>query len=76
MLDNLILCRKKYKIQQSEIAEVINKTNKTVSLKENGKIPITRDEMIKITAHIKKKYNPNITVEDIFFKNNTTESVV
>ena len=76
ILSNLVLVRKKYKITQADIAEVIEKTNKTVSLKENGEIPFTQEEIIKIIKFINLKYDKKVSVDDIFFTNNITESVV
>lgn len=74
MTNNLFLYRKKYKITQAEIAQIIKKGNRAVSLKENGKTEFTQSEMADITKFF-KKLNPYITVEGIFFKELVTDSV-
>ncbi|MGL5087643.1 MAG: helix-turn-helix transcriptional regulator [Clostridium sp.] len=74
MSNNLVLYRKKYKVTQAEIAKVINKGNRSVSLKENGKSEFTQTEMSDITKFF-KSLNKNITVEAIFFKDYMTDTV-
>lgn len=74
-ISNLVLIRKKFKITQKQIAEVINKSDKTVSLKENGSVPFTQEEIIKISNFIKRNYDDSITIMDIFFTKNITENV-
>ena len=74
-ISNLVLIRKKFKITQKQIAEVINKSDKTVSLKENGSVPFTQEEIIRISNFIKNNYDDSITIMDIFFTKNITESV-
>ncbi|MBU5292788.1 helix-turn-helix domain-containing protein [Anaerosalibacter bizertensis] len=65
----LIGYRKMYGITQKDLARLIKVSPTTYSYKENGKTYFNQEEMIVIT-NILKKYNPMITMDDIFFRNN------
>lgn len=57
--------RKMYKLNQSVLAKELNIGLNTYSFKENGKTEFTLSEMRKLTLFF-KKYNPNLTMDEIF----------
>ena len=63
-----------YKINQSDLAEVIGVTINTFSSKERGVTAFTQQEMILITNHF-KRFDSNITMDDIFFIDEVNQSV-
>lgn len=62
MFPNLDAEMARRKIKQIELAKKIHKTPTTLSLKLNGKAPITLTECIEI----KNAVNPNCSVEYLF----------
>lgn len=66
--------RSYFDINQSELAKLINVTLNTYSAKERGVTFFNQIEMIKITIFF-KEYNPKLTMDDIFFKHEVTETV-
>ena len=66
--------RKLYGLNQNVLAELINVVVATFSAKETGRIPFTQKEMVTITNYF-KKLDPKITMDDIFFVEEVTETV-
>lgn len=64
MFPNLDAEMARKKITRAELAEKIHKTPTTLSLKLNGKAPITLSECIEI----KNAVNPECSVEYLFAK--------
>lgn len=57
--------RKMFKLNQDEVSEVLGIGQNTYSSKENGKTSFTVTEAKKLTL-LFKKYNPNLTMDEIF----------
>lgn len=66
MNNKLIAYRKMLKINQAEMANVVNVSSTSYNRKEVGKIDFTQSEMINIVNFF-KKYIPDLTMDDIFF---------
>lgn len=66
--------RKLYGFNQGAIAKVIGVTVTTFSAKETGKVSFTQKEMVTITNFF-KELDPKITMDDIFFVEEVTETV-
>lgn len=59
--------RRMYNIKQKDFADLLNVTSVTYSHKENGVTSFNQEEMIKIIDEL-KKYNEELTMDDIFYK--------
>ena len=70
MQEKLILLRKRNKVTQKEIANLLNISPKTYSLKEMGKVQFKQNEMYSIA----KFFNEDIN--NIFFTNNHSKNGV
>ena len=62
----LIAYRKMINMSQTDMAKAIGICLTSYHLKETGKKDFTQSEMVSI-LNIIKKYNPNITIDEIFF---------
>lgn len=67
MNHKLVAYRKLLNLKQQEVADAIGINLATFSQKERGVRDFTQSEMIAITELFKNKI-PNITMHDIFFK--------
>lgn len=65
-MNKVLFLRRGYAIPQEYIAKKLGISRKTLSKKENGQGDFTKTEMV-IYADVLKKYDPQLTVEKIFF---------
>lgn len=63
----LFYYRKMAKKTQKEMADLIDITPQTYSLKELGKRPFKHKEMKKIRNYLSSKLNTNLTIDELFF---------
>lgn len=68
MNNRLVAYRKMLGITQKQMADRIGKSLTTYNHKETGKVEFNQKEMIAITDVLKVDL-PNITVDEIFYKN-------
>ena len=68
MNDNLARYRRALKVSQTKMAEIGGLKLTAYRYKEAGEKPFSQDEMIKIYKFLKREF-PNITIEELFFKN-------
>ena len=66
MNKQLVAYRKILNMSQTEMAKYIGIGLTAYNSKETGKSDFTQSEMLSI-RNVIKKYNPNITVDEIFF---------
>ena len=66
--EKLILLRKRNKVTQKEIANLLNISPKTYSLKEMGKVQFKQNEMYSIAKFFNEDIN-NIFFTNIYSKN-------
>ena len=60
-------------LSQKEVGDMLGLSKQSFSLKERGKVKFTIDEM-KTLKNLFSSINPHITIEDIFFWTNVTQS--
>lgn len=61
-----LFLRRGFGLTQEYVAKELEVSRKTLRKKEAGEKDWTKTEMLKLTE-IFKKYNPNLTLEEIFF---------
>lgn len=65
-MSKVLFLRRGYAIPQELIADKLGISRKTLRKKEKGEIDFTKGEMI-IYTNILKSYDPELTIEKIFF---------
>lgn len=71
----LVICRKIINFSQKDMSEELGTSLVTYNQKEIGKISFSKEEMIKIEKILKENGLKEITIEDIFFKNEVSIKV-
>lgn len=74
MNKQLIAYRKILNMSQTDMAKAIGIGLTAYNFKETGKSDFTQSEMLSIRDII-KKYNPNITIDEIFFSQSVNVTI-
>lgn len=67
MRNNVAYFRKRFGVTQEILGKEIGKTGRSICKKENGEVPFTQLEMLRITNYF-KKFDPKTDIQTVFYR--------